>query len=425
MLILLSLIAAGVALTAATIGDDDDDNSQAVEEVETTMPPGEVTDGTDMVMPDTGASVVTSEDGTSVSVELGDDETGSLVLFNYYDTEDEGISLGEYFEQRLYLLPEGQTLPDIDATNFSGGLDDFETENGLELLGTWSLGAIEPTLDERGNVEFLDNRTDGPTITANAPITAYDVETNTDGDDLIYLEPSDPDWLADVFYKTLRGQERIQIEDEDGNITIEVVENGDTVTAGDGDDLITLDSDRDRTTIAIPSVTIEAGAGDDIIAMPELFPEGVTFDAGEGDDIIVLRQSHGTVTLGDGADIMAFNSELRDSLEFALITDFNPAEDRIVLAVDGPFEVQGRPGTPGSPFDEGDEDRVLDIINLTITQDPESDETRVELMTLLGGAEFGAGLRFSGMPDITEDMITLVNSYSDVPELAPALEVSA
>ena len=43
---------------------------------------------------DRGAVVTDEGDGT-VTVTLGDDETGSLVLFNYSDSEDVGIGLSE------------------------------------------------------------------------------------------------------------------------------------------------------------------------------------------------------------------------------------------------------------------------------------------------------------------------------------------
>ena len=144
---------------------------------------------------DTGASF--SQDGDTVELELGEDETGSLAVFYYTDTEDNGDPDGwvQVSEARFYLVPDSvdwsgpdwasqsdipsPTGTDTDSPDYYYAplLADFEADHGLELLGV---------VDLLANPDALAGG-----IVSNAPVTGYIVEANTDGDDLIKFLPED------------------------------------------------------------------------------------------------------------------------------------------------------------------------------------------------------------------------------------------
>ncbi|MCR8827144.1 hypothetical protein [Pseudosulfitobacter koreensis] len=143
---------------------------------------------------DTGASFVRTDDG--VELELGDDETGSLAVIYYLDTEDNPDDFIQIDEARFYLVPEGvdwsnaswETRDDVPGQNESEGprgydLEDFEEHFGLELLGTVNLKGVPVDEDDPSN------RFGG--ITANAPVEGYYLEAGTDTDTLISFLPED------------------------------------------------------------------------------------------------------------------------------------------------------------------------------------------------------------------------------------------
>lgn len=238
----LSILGISAIGTLFSLVGDDDDETVAEEEPSIEEEPVEEEETVEDAMPagadsqvaaqlDLGVSVVDDGEGT-VIVERGEDETGSLVLFNTYDSQDEGNGLGEYFEQRLYLLPEGQSLPELPPETQGNPvqLSDYEAMAELEVLGVWSLGAITPEAvtaegvapdiagadsSENGAAQYNDTRQDGPQISANAPITVYDIETSSDGEGLVYVQPADPDWPGLPFNDTRNDAEFVTIRSDD------------------------------------------------------------------------------------------------------------------------------------------------------------------------------------------------------------------
>ncbi|WP_146346171.1 hypothetical protein [Falsiphaeobacter marinintestinus] len=103
----LILLLSGLAIGSLLISDDDDsvavDDSDPMDEMDDEELPNE-TEVPD-IMPDTGASFVQTEDG--VDIELGEDETGSLAVIYYLDTQDDPDDFIATDEARFYLVPEG------------------------------------------------------------------------------------------------------------------------------------------------------------------------------------------------------------------------------------------------------------------------------------------------------------------------------
>ncbi|MFC6760610.1 hypothetical protein ACFQFQ_15690 [Sulfitobacter porphyrae] len=107
---LLALLS-GLLLTATLSSDDDDTPIDTPEEPETPVDPDDPDTPVDPeepeTPPDTGATFDATEQG--VQIELGEDETGSLAVIYYTDTEDTG-NPDDYLqvdEARFYLVPEG------------------------------------------------------------------------------------------------------------------------------------------------------------------------------------------------------------------------------------------------------------------------------------------------------------------------------
>lgn len=176
-MVLLALVGSlGLAGLISLFDSDDDtaeqgDAPEDVQEPEVDIPDEEVTDvdpeeedGADF---DLGATIIENEDG-SVVVELGEDETGSLLAirsasddaFTNYETE---YALG------LYLVPEDVTItedPVADGPTFSSPAN-FAAYYGLTELITYDLG----TLVERDDLDSEENTiVEPPAITSQEPI---------------------------------------------------------------------------------------------------------------------------------------------------------------------------------------------------------------------------------------------------------------
>ncbi|MGH1331493.1 MAG: calcium-binding protein [Paracoccaceae bacterium] len=96
----------------------------------------------------------------------------------------------------------------------------------------------------------------------------------------------------------------------------------DTIITGDGNDLILGDKGRNF---------IDAGAGNDTINTGD---HSSTINGGEGDDIIVARLKKGAaheLTGGAGADSFEFIQAGAKKIAHVTITDFNAAEDTIIV----------------------------------------------------------------------------------------------
>lgn len=278
--IFLSLFS-GVSSLMLNMWDGDDD-----EELQNTP---DIPDAPDVqeipeVMLDTGASFSQSEKG--VEIDLGDDETGTLAVIYYVDTEDNVDDFVQTDEARFYLVPEGtdwsdasyETRSDIPGAQDYGGmphgyeLADFEDHFGLELLGVMDL-------------KDIPSDTDNPSdrvgeITSNEPIDGFYLGANTDGDDLIYFLPED-------YVVTKQGVPELTVFDDtigtDGTDWLSADADGITVDGAGGDDFL-------ETSHA--NVTLNGGLGDDTIdsrgtgIIDTANTDMVFVNGGEGDDEI-------------------------------------------------------------------------------------------------------------------------------------------
>lgn len=264
-ILLLGLFALMPSLTGS---DDLDDDA---------MEPEEPIDPVDPVDPDTlGATF--AQDDAGVTIEFGENETGTLAVFTYVDTEDDAENFVEVHEARYYLVPEGTEWPDNTSETQFGvpmpadyedadgiyELEDFEDAFGLELLGTVDLlaaGNDEPTTQDMADAL--------PDLTANRDAEYYYLEANTDGDDLI-------SFLQEGFLTTQNGvTETVVTEDTLGTDETEWFS-----TQTDG-------------------ITIDGAGGDDILEGDAL---NLFLRGGEGDDTITTTQAGATILGSEGED---------------------------------------------------------------------------------------------------------------------------
>ncbi len=102
----------------------------------------------------------------------------------------------------------------------------------------------------------------------------------------------------------------------------------DRIDAGEGDDYADGGGGNDALAGGAGTDLLDGGYGDD------------ASDAGEGDDFVWLFEGRDAVTLGEGADTLGlelFEGEPEDryGIGATVVTDFDPAEDRIALGVSG------------------------------------------------------------------------------------------
>ncbi len=310
-LALLALLVGGVALAIAA--DDDPDTVAETDPVDDPSPDPD---------PDTGATFDFDAEADTVTLDLGDDETGSLAVFRYLDTEDGGDSLTSTYEARYYLVPEGtdltttwETQSDIPGlSEFDGStpyeIADMESQLGLELLGTVDLGSEAPgVLSDPETIAAAM-----PEVIANAPVDLYFVEANTDGDDLV-------SFLPEGFVYTINGLTPTSVTENttgsDENEWLVAEADGLTVEGQGGDDRlvtsfadVTFDGgDGDDWLVLHEGGTGLGGAGNDYISsvfapsgliVDELQPDNITLGGGAGNDS--LRITGGTADGGEGAD---------------------------------------------------------------------------------------------------------------------------
>lgn len=317
-------------LSGLLMGLSSDSNGSATEEdLDTTSDP-DVTDAptpdnptTDdpEIMLDTGATFDHTEEG--VVIDVGDDETGTLVVLYYKDFEDTGSGVDVVTDEaRYYLVPEGidwsgvsfETQSDIPGLDtFDGGsgdylLEDFEVELGLELLGVVDL------IGTPFNHEDPGNRVGD--VTSNQPIEEYFLGAQTDGDELISFYPVD-------YVITRGGAEEVSVDSDttgtDENDWISIHADGVTVDGAGGNDYLETSNSH---------VTILGGQGDDTI---RALGADAVIDAGDGNDEIRARGGNVTVDGGAGDDwistrdsVTATGGDGNDSL-FGSTGDSGPA----------------------------------------------------------------------------------------------------
>ncbi|MEP1765283.1 MAG: hypothetical protein ABJJ53_01320 [Sulfitobacter sp.] len=293
----------------------------------------------DEAMLDLGATFMTTD--TGVSLEVGEDETGSLAVIYYEDTEDRAEDWVEVDEARFYLVPEGvdwsgatwETQGDVPGAEESSDpwnylLEDFEAHFGLELLGVVDLLQVpsDDVDDPASRVGEID---------ANAPVAGYFLEANTDGDDLISFLPED-------YVVTRSGVPLTVVEEStvgsDGADWLDAAADGITLDGGEGDDILTGgiydgnfsditliggEGDDIFSSYSQGNVTIDAGNGDDSIE--RVFAISANIDLGSGDDY--ANVSGGIVNAGDGDDEVYAGGYAYDDAETSGATLFGGAGD--------------------------------------------------------------------------------------------------
>ncbi|MCZ4352469.1 hypothetical protein O4H61_08065 [Roseovarius aestuarii] len=306
-LALLALFS-GLMMSMVNSSDDDDLVLDGDEEPETPQEPEDPD-----VTADAGATFAQTEEG--VELELGEDETGSLAVIYYEDTEDNPDDFYETQEARFYLVPEGvdfsaaswETRNDVPgADQFDGAarayeLPDFEEQFGLKLLGVVNLKDIPVDEDDLQGDDLADRV---GVITANAPVAGYYLTATTDSDQLVEFLPED-------YVITRFGMAELPVSVDttgtDGRDWLSADADGITVSGAGGDDI--LETDNAGVTLIGDAgddvfesrgadVIIDGGTGDDIVTAVS-----ATVDGGAGDDNIVIHS--GSATGGDGEDYVS------------------------------------------------------------------------------------------------------------------------
>jgi len=269
MLAILGVLG-GLMLGSMVLSDDSDVSAT---ETDTPEDPDEPE-----IPSDTGASFEQTENG--VEIELGEDETRSLAVIHFVDTQDDDENFIAVDEARFYLVPE-----DVDWSGASWetrddvpGLDEFEVEAedynlaqfeeqlGLELLGTVDLMGVPSETDDP------DDRVGE--ITSNAPYESFYLEAETDGDYLYSFLPED-------YVITRNGVPELSVTED--------------TTGTEGYDWLSADAD---------GIRVDGAGGDDDL---ETESADVTLVGGEGDDTFTSNGSDGAVVNGgDGDDLVNF-----------------------------------------------------------------------------------------------------------------------
>ncbi|WP_299926019.1 hypothetical protein [uncultured Pelagimonas sp.] len=284
--------------------------------------------------PDTGATLSHNEDG-SVTVELGEDETGSLVTivtdeqYVPYPTNSGHSSASEH-TATLFLVPEGIDLED-EYQDFLTSEDDEFTDylsaQGASVLDAFDLGnegflRAEQT-DPMDRFEAFDTHIPIPEILSDQPVAYYAPL----GDDIGQFDPSagfpyDPPPPATDNADTLVAAGTVT-NGLAGDDTITGTEDNPVrlVEGGEGDDLI----------YDVASVAIHGGTGDDTIDVgptefvfgedgndvirlddPQADTEQTYIGGGSGDDYLVAT-GETTISGGEGDDTLTAGGVSEDS----------------------------------------------------------------------------------------------------------------
>lgn len=244
--------------------DDDTDTSES-EEPEVDETPEEPEEA------DTGVSVAEGPDGT-VRIELGEDETGSLLMLEHLDIGQGGTGDTQDLSLRLYLVPEGTVLPqslsEMEAATGEqvNTLEEIEALYGLDLIQTWDLGQTEAGSGDGTPVP--DSPVPMPDFGSNAPITFYQSSTSVDGEGVSRFGPDDD---ADPV--------------EPGSVQVTL---GDPVSGGSPSSF--YDSDG----------LVEGGPGDDTIQADPHDPTPVDILPLEGADAITVGLNHSVYDFPSG-----------------------------------------------------------------------------------------------------------------------------
>ncbi len=235
------------------------------------------------------------------------------------------------------------TLFDLWEDDVDETLDDIDNADGFSLLDA----ALADTLAQGalGEIEQGAQVIDADAVRDDyAPIGSVEIE-GTDGDDYIDagldVEVSFGGDGNDVIF----GADHDQVLFGDDGDDVLFAEGGaDQVHGDDGDDTLVGGDGSDLIVGGQGADVIFGGAGDDTIHTAHVYPTNNapnTFDvvaAGDGDDAIYVSQGAALVEMGSGADdiLIYSNFGILDNDPVAIVSDFNPAEDQIVLGVHAP-----------------------------------------------------------------------------------------
>jgi len=233
--------------------------------------------------------------------------------------------------------------PDVDAA-----LDDLDEVGGFDLL--------EADLSDDALNDALSAAENGVVpIDADAvrdeygPVGTVEIQ-GTEEDDIISAGADVEVTFAEDGNDAVFGGDHDQVifggagDDalfaEDGSDQVFGDEGDDLMFGGGDDDLLVGDAGED---------TIFGGAGNDMIFPSSLveFTDASDVDvvgAGEGDDIVYVRAETALIELGVGEDdvLVHTDSFVEGNSPLAIITDFDPDEDQIVLGVYAPdFQFEG------------------------------------------------------------------------------------
>lgn len=219
-------------------------------------------------------------------------------------------------------------------------------ENGGQLVGgdgddTLNGGAGDDTLRGGGGNNLLRGGGGNDALHGGA------------GDDTLFGDSGD-----DVLYG---GGGRNVLSGGDGNDLLVGGEHDDTLFGGAGDDTLMGGWGNDLLVAGTGSNLLNGGAGNDTLIGVHFNDNGADIsgtnylNGGEGDDLIVLG-SGDIASGGNGADTFVLGDWL-DSSAPAVIVDFSPGEDRLIIAYDG--SVRSDPVIAIENDPEGGSSRIL------------------------------------------------------------------
>lgn len=224
-----------------------------------------------------------------------------------------------------------ETLTDIDESEGYDLLD----QAVIDSLSEGALAGIESGVDV----------IDADAVRGDyAPTGPVEIE-GTDSDDYILAgEDVEVTFGADGD-DTVIGADHPQVIFGDGGDDVLLGEGGDDYVQGDtGADTLSGGSGGDLMVGGEGADAIYGGEGDDSIYTADVFPtesnpnEFDVVNAGAGADQVFVTQGASLIELGEGEDDILIYSDFSDIGEdpLAIITDFDVAEDQIVLGVNAP-----------------------------------------------------------------------------------------
>ncbi len=284
----LGLLALMAALSVGTFflpnevsdSDDNDDNS----DVDQQENQEDLTEAAE-----TGATMDVTADGVNINV--GADETRSLAVIYFKDSQDDPDNWFLKDEARFYLVPEDVDWSGVNWENQHQMPGEYETEDSIVY---YTLKTFEEHFDLEliATVDLLGVSDDVETpaerigqVTSNVPISGYYLEAVTDGDYLVSFLPEDYVEIRNGLAQETVTTDTVGTDDPEWFYT---EEDGISVDSADGDDILETTGE---------TVSIIGGAGDDSI-----YAEGLDnfIQSGGGDDLIYA--AGGEIDLGKGDD---------------------------------------------------------------------------------------------------------------------------